>query len=213
MMQKTFKEIITNRRAINFFDQEREVPDALLREIVEDATHAPSSFNLQPWNLIVLRDQEEKMKLRKLAMNQPKVSEAPVTLIVLADTKAWHVDNPSFRIVLEKKFSDGELTEDKKDWFSGVCERLYGTSRDAEMAFGVKNTAFFAMSLMYAATARGLQTHPMDGFNHDGVKEAFNIPDHYWVPLLMAIGYHAPQAEIIPKKLRKTYDELTLRFH
>lgn len=211
-MEKAFKQMLQNRRAINFFDPERAVPDALLRELVEDATHSPSSFNLQPWNIMVLRDKEEKMRLQKLAMNQPKVSEAPVTLIVLADTKAWTKDNDAFNIVLNHKLSDGELKEDKIDWFHGVCGSLYGKSRDSELAFAVKNTAFFAMSLMYAATAKGIQTHPMDGFDHDGVKKEFNIPDNYWIPLLMSVGYHAQNAEILPVKKRKSYDELVISF-
>ncbi len=211
-MENKFKQILQNRRAINFFDSEREVPDALLRELVEDATHSPSSFNLQPWNLMVLRDNDEKMRLQKLAMNQPKVSEAPVTLIVLADTKAWAKDNDAFNIVLNHKLTDGELKEEQIDWFEGVCGRLYGQSRDFELAFAVKNAGFFAMSLMYAATARGVQTHPMDGFDHDAVRKEFNIPDNYWIPLLMAVGYHAKNAEILPVKKRKSFDELVLSF-
>lgn len=211
-MEKEFKQILQNRRAINFFNPERDVPEQLLRELVEEATHSPSSFNLQPWNMLVLRDKDEKMRLQKLAMNQPKVSEAPVTLIILADTKAWHKENDALHIVLNHKLQDGELKEEQKDWFFGVCERLYGKSRDSELAFAVKNTAFFAMSLMYAATAKGLQTHPMDGFDHDGVKKEFNIPDNYWVPLLMSVGYHADNAEILPVKKRKSYDELVLTF-
>ncbi|MEZ0575990.1 nitroreductase family protein [Halodesulfovibrio aestuarii] len=211
-MEKTFKQILQHRRAINFFDPERDVPEALLRELVEDATHSPSSFNLQPWNIMVLRDKEEKMRLQKLAMNQLKVSEAPVTLIILADTKAWHKDNEAFKLVKKHKLQDGELKEDQIDWFHGVCERLYGKSHDSELAFAVKNTAFFAMSLMYAAAARGLETHPMDGFDHDGVKKEFNIPENYWVPLLLAVGHHAKNAEVLPKKKRKSYDELVLSF-
>jgi len=35
-----------------------------------------------------------------------------------------------------------------------------------------------------AKTPSGLDTHPMDGFDHDGVKKAFDIPDNYWVLLL-----------------------------
>lgn len=211
-MENKFKQMIQNRRAINFFDSERDIPEALLKELVEDATHSPSSFNLQPWNLMVLRDQDRKMRLQKLAMNQPKVSEAPVTLIVLADTKAWAKGNDAFNIVLNHKLTDGELKEEQIDWFEGVCGRLYGQSRDFELAFAVKNAGFFAMSLMYAATARGIQTHPMDGFDHDAVKKEFNIPDNYWIPLLMAVGYHAKNAEILPFKKRKSFDELVLSF-
>lgn len=211
-MKKAFQDILQKRRAINFFDPDKDVSEALLQEIVEDATRSPSSFNLQPWNMIVLRTLDDKMRLRKLAMNQPKVSESPVTLIFLADTKAWHEENDAFNIVLTHKLHDGSLKEEQKDWFVGVCKKLYGRCRDSELAFAVKNTAFFAMSFMYSATSRGLQTHPMDGFDHDGVRKEFKIPDNYWIPLIMSVGYHAAQAEILPVKERKTYDEIILNF-
>jgi nitroreductase len=43
-----FKDVINKRRAVNFFDSEKSVSGELLREMVEMAAKAPSSFNLQP---------------------------------------------------------------------------------------------------------------------------------------------------------------------
>jgi nitroreductase len=62
------------------------------------------------------------------------------------------------------------------------------------------------MNLMYAATANGLESHPMDGFDHEGVRKAFNIPDNYWVPLLLALGYPKPGLELHPPKWRKSVE-------
>ena len=84
-----FIDVINNRRAVNLFNPNKEVGDATLKEIIETAAKVPSSFNLQPWSLIILKGHEEKMRLQSLAWNQPKVSEAPVTLIVLADRDGW----------------------------------------------------------------------------------------------------------------------------
>jgi len=50
-----FIDVINNRRAVNFFDPDKDVPDEKLRAMIETAAKAPSSFNLQPWSLIVLR--------------------------------------------------------------------------------------------------------------------------------------------------------------
>ncbi len=80
-----YKEITEKRRAINLFDPDRNVTNELLSEMIDLAARAPSSFNLQPWNLMVLRDTAAKEKLKALAWDQPKVVEAPVTFIVLAD--------------------------------------------------------------------------------------------------------------------------------
>ena len=90
-----YNEVVKNRRAINFFDPDRDVDDNLLTTVIETAALAPSSFNLQPWNLMVLRDKAEKEKLKALAWDQPKVVEAPVVLIVLADRTGWQEGHPT----------------------------------------------------------------------------------------------------------------------
>jgi len=208
-----FIDVINNRRAVNFFDPDKEVPDETLKAMIETAAKAPSSFNLQPWRLIVLRDQEEKMKLRKLAWDQTKVTEAPVTLIVLADRDGW---KEGHRFV-EKNFLEmikaGAMTEDQRQWFADARASLYGSNEEKQQAFACKNTGFFAMALMLAAKNMGLDTHPMDGFDHEEVRKEFNIPDNYWIPLLLAVGYFKEDQELAPPKWRKTYDEIVVKFH
>jgi nitroreductase len=207
-----FSQVINGRRAVNFFDTEKDVPDSILKEIIEMAATTPSSFNLQPWSLIALRTPEDKLRLQKLAMNQPKVSEAPVTLIVLADRNGWKDENPFVEKNFQEMIKAGTMTEDKRNWFSGARKRLYGKSPETELAFACKNTGFFAMSLMLSARNFGLETHPMDGFDHDGVKMEFNIPNNYWVPLLIAVGYFDETKKLSPPKWRKTADEILVRF-
>jgi len=208
----TFKELILSRRAVNFFDPEKEVTEQVLNEIIEMAARAPSGFNIQPWSLIVLREKADKLRLQKHAWNQPKVSEAPVCLIVLADKEGWIPGNP----FLEKNFREmvniGVMTEDQREWFDGACLSLYGTSEDRKVAFSCKNTGFFAMALMLAAKSLGLDTHPMDGFDIDAVREEFKIPDNYWIPLLLSVGYFKSDQKLMPPKWRKSVDEIIVRF-
>ncbi len=207
-----FREVIKSRRAVNFFDPEKDVSDELLRDMVETAALSPSGFNLQPWSLIVLRDREEKKRLQQHAWNQAKISEAPVTLIVLADMDAW---KPGHHFV-EKNFQElvnaGEMTEDKRGWFDNACRSLYGASEAKAVAYACKNTGFFAMSLMLAAKSLGLDTHPMDGFDMEKIRAEFNIPDNYWIPLLLAVGCLRDDITLRPPKWRKSYDEIVVSF-
>lgn len=209
----TFEEIVHKRRAINFFDPDREVSDEDLRNMVELAGRAPSSFNLQPWNLMVLRNADEKARLRKLAWDQPKVTEAPVTLIVLADRNGWREGHPTVEKTWQSFIEAGQFTEDQRDWFLNGAESLYNWSTEADLAFAAKNTGFFAMALMFAATSMGLDTHPMDGFEHEKVRKAFNIPAHFWIPLLLAVGYRKPDLELLPAKWRKSYEDIVVDFN
>jgi nitroreductase len=207
-----FKETIYKRRAVNFFDPDRNVTDAQLRNIVELASQTPSSFNLQPWNLMILRDPDAKAKLRKLAWDQPKVTEAPVILVFLADRNGWQPNHPIVMRNFKEMVAAGGMSEEQRDWFNDACKSLYGSSDLHAQAFANKNTGFFAMAFMLAAKHLGLDTHPMDGFDHQGVQAAFNIPDNYWIPLLMAVGYFHPDQTLLPPKWRKSFDEIVVSF-
>lgn len=206
-----FEQITQNRRSINFFDPEKEVPQDVIKKMVEIAGHTPSSFNLQPWNLMILKDKQQKEKLKDLAWDQPKIVEAPVTMIVLADKEGWKQGHPGFERTWQEMVKTG-MPETQRDWFLGATSSLYNWSPDANLAFAAKNAGFFAMSLMYAAVSLGLDSHPMDGFDHEAVKKAFNIPDRYWVTILLAVGYKKPGLELTPPKWRKTYEEIVVDF-
>lgn len=207
-----FKDVMQQRRAVNFFDTTKDVTYAQLKQIIETAALAPSGFNLQPWRVIVLRDKEKKETLRKVAMNQPKITEAPVVLIVLADREGWKKGNPGFEKDFVESVKEGSMKQEQYDWFCKATNSLYGSSPERQLAFACKNTGFFAMALMLAAKDAGLDSHPMDGFDIDGVHKAFNIPEQYWIPCLLAIGHFDKTKTLIPPKWRKSYEEIKIEF-
>ncbi len=207
-----FKEVMDGRRAINFFDSETDVPDNLIREMVGLASKTPSGFNLQPWSLMILRDQAQKERLKAHAWNQEKITDAPVTMIVLADTQGWTFENSFVEKTFSELVTSGEMAESQRDWFANAAATLYGASETRKVAFACKNAGFFAMSLMLAAKSLGLETHPMDGFDIDGVRKEFSIPDNYWIMMLLAVGYLKPGVTINPPKWRKSFDEIVVDF-
>ena len=207
-----FKDVMQQRRAVNFFDPTKDVTEAQLKEIIETAALAPSGFNLQPWNLIVLRDKAKKDMLRKVAWDQPKITDAPVVLIVLGDREGFKKGNAGFEKDFAESVKAGIMKQEQYDWFINAANSLYGVSPERQLAFACKNTGFFAMSLMLAAKDAGLDSHPMDGFDIDGVRKAFNIPDQYWIPLLLAIGYFDKTKTLLPPKWRKSYNEIVVNF-
>lgn len=207
-----YKDITEKRRSINFFDPDRALPEEIIEQMIDLASKAPSSFNLQPWNLMVLKETADKEKLKSLAWDQPKVVEAPVVFIVLADRNGWKEGHATVEKNWQQMIASGSMVPEQRDWFLNAAKSLYGWSPEASLAFAAKNTGFFAMGLMYAATSLGLETHPMDGFDHEGVRKAFNIPDNYWIPLLIAAGYAKPGLEVHPPKWRKNASEIIVSF-
>lgn len=198
-------EAIKGRRSIKFFDPDRALPDETLTELLGLARLTPSSMNLQPWNVVAVRTPERKKALRKCAMDQAKVEDAPATLIISAAPGALEENADK---VLSDWVSLGYLDEKAARGYRKFAGKHYGDpgSRD-RLVFAVKNSAFFAMSVMIAARGLGLETHPMDGFDEEAVKKEFGIGAGDTVICLIAVGWLKPGAELPPRAWRRGADE------
>ena len=196
---------IKERRSINFFETGKDIPNDKLKEMLEIANLSPSSFNLQPWKVVVVKDPERKKILKQCAFNQPKVEEASAVLIMVADPKAMeeNIDR-----MLDSWQELGYMKPEMRETYRGMANNLYGASDSLKRKiFAVKNTSLFAMNLMVAAKGLGLETHPMDGFDEECVKKEFNIPEDKIIPLLIAVGYLRQGITLLPRAFRRSIDE------
>lgn len=198
-------ETIKQRPSINFFQPGQTLSDEKLKELLEIANLAPSSFNLQPWKIIALRDPEKKKILKKCAFDQPKVEEASAVLIMVADPRG--VEENIDRVLdswQELGYMKPEMRENNK----GMAKNLYGELESLKRKFfAVKNTALFAMNLMIAAKGLGLETHPMDGFNEESIKKEFGISEDKIIPMLIAVGNLREGITLLPRAFRREIDE------
>lgn len=199
---------IKERRAVNFFEPGLKLEDAKVRELISIANLAPSSFNLQPWRVIVVRDQERKKTLRVCAMNQPKVEDASAVFIIIADPEGLELNRERMlQSFVEVGYFKGE---EQKEPVRGMTDVLYKEKESlTRKIFAVKNASLFAMNLMNAARGLGLETHPMDGFDEACIKREFGIPEDKIIPMLIAVGYLKKEATLLPRAFRREIDEFT----
>lgn len=77
-------EAIKGRRSIRAF-KNQEVPEEIIKKLIEAARWAPSAGNIQPWKFVVVRKPEIKRRLAEAALGQTFIEEAPVAIVVCAD--------------------------------------------------------------------------------------------------------------------------------
>ncbi|MBN2158458.1 MAG: nitroreductase family protein [Spirochaetes bacterium] len=193
-------EAIKTRRAINFFDSSRQIPADEIIKLLDVASLAPSSSNLQPWEAVLVDDPARKAALRKCAYNQAKVEEASAVLIVIANPGGLeeHID----RVMADRVEKGYMMKEDIEKQRQGPFKMYKEKESETRKLFAVKNAAFFAMNFMIAARGFGYETHPMDGFNAEEVKREFNIPNDRIIPVLIAVGYARPDLALKPRPFR-----------
>jgi nitroreductase len=72
---------ITSRRSIRKFTRDS-IPESVIDNIVKIGISAPSAGNLQPWRVVIVKDQNDKNQLSNAAGGQTFLSKAPVVFVV-----------------------------------------------------------------------------------------------------------------------------------
>ena len=197
--------LIKERRSINFFNASFELAQDKLKELLDLANLAPSSMNMQPWRVIAVKSPDRKKVLREIAFNQPKVEEASVVLIIIADPALLEKNMDA---VLSNWAELGYIKEEAKEKSKSSALYLYGEADSTiSKIWAVKNASLFAMSVMFAAKALGLESHPMDGFDEEKVKKEFGIEERCVVPMLIALGQINPGTKLLPRAMRRQVNE------
>src|SRR6476620_10873211 len=84
-----FLDVIQARRSVRTYDPTMQTSREKMTEMLELATLAPSSSNLQPWRFLVIDKPELKQKLLPIAYNQQQVVEASAVIAVLGDVESY----------------------------------------------------------------------------------------------------------------------------
>ncbi|MEO0717074.1 MAG: nitroreductase family protein, partial [Planctomycetota bacterium] len=82
-------EAIEARRAVKHYDADFSMPEADFEKLFDLALLSPTSFNIQNWRFVAVRDAEQKQKIRAAAWDQAQVTDASVTVVLCGDPKAW----------------------------------------------------------------------------------------------------------------------------
>jgi len=77
-------EVIKKRTSIRNY-RTTPVSDSVVKEIIEAATNAPSSGNVQDWEFIIVKNQKTKDNLAEAAFNQTFIAKAPLVIVVCSD--------------------------------------------------------------------------------------------------------------------------------
>ena len=84
-----FYDVIKNRRSVREYDPEKEIPDDVLKRILEAGRIAPSAGNRQPWKFLVVKSEEIREKVCQ-SYGRGWVRNAPVMLVAVGyRDRAW----------------------------------------------------------------------------------------------------------------------------
>jgi nitroreductase len=180
---------IAKRRSIKTFKSDPITPE-LLKQLVELTVAAPSSYNIQSWQIILVQDEAQKAALSAASFNQQQVVQAPVTFIFAADAKA---DEQNLAPVLEGGLETGAWNEGTVNYFKTAIPQFQAGLGEKRREYAIKDAIIAATHLVLAAESLGLSTCFMNGWIEDKVKQVIGAdgnPD-LAIAVLVPVGYAA----------------------
>jgi nitroreductase len=179
---------IIKRRSIKTFKTDPISPE-LLKRLVELTVAAPSSYNVQSWQIILVQDEAQKAALSAASWNQQQVVQAPVTFVFAADPNA---DKKNLTPILEKGIETGAWNEGTVNYFKTAIPQFQATLGEKRREYAIKDAIIAATHLVLAAESLGLSTCFMNGWIEEKVKEVIGATDpDLAIAVLVPVGYAA----------------------
>ncbi|HYX18582.1 MAG TPA: nitroreductase family protein [Nostoc sp.] len=180
---------IAQRRSIKTFKTDPIAPE-LLKQLVKLTVAAPSSFNIQGWQIILVQDEAQKAALSAASWNQQQIVQAPVTFVFAADPNAGE---QNLTPILERGLETGAWNEGTVNYFKSAIPQFQAGLGDKRREYAIKDAIIAATHLVLAAESLGLSTCFMNGWIEDQVKEVIGAGDNpdLAIAVLVPVGYAA----------------------
>ncbi len=192
-----FEQLCEARHSVRKYEPDVTISDAELKEIFGMVIQGPSSFNIQHWQFVVVRDDEKKADLKDLSYGQTQVADCAAVILVCGrldaylDAQRIYADTPS------------DVQEKYIPRIEGSYSDQYALQRDEV----IRSSSMAAMSLMYAAKSKGWDTGPMIGFDTKKVGQYLELTEQL-VPVMMIVLGKALNGEQPDRAYRRSLSEV-----
>lgn len=175
----------------------RKVPQGTLDTILEAARLAPSSYGLQPYSVLVVKDAAVRDRIRQAACDQPQVTECSHLLVFAAwvEVDGRHVDELISLTAEARGFDPMELEGYRQSLHSAVA----GFAEPALRHQWAARQAYIALgTALAAAAAERIDASPMEGFDPTALDALLGLEEQgLRSVVLLALGYRDTEQDYL----------------
>ncbi|MFV0557405.1 MAG: nitroreductase family protein [Enterococcus sp.] len=182
-----FSDIVFGRKSVRAYDETYKIPQAEMLAMIQEASIAPSSVNMQPWRFVVAESAEAKAKLKPLIRFNTRQNDTSSAMILIFGDMECHTYGEE---IYSQAVAEGKMPQEVKEQQLGAIIPYYENFTRQEMNDVVKvDASLAAMQMMLVARAHGYETNPIGGFEKDQLAETFGLDKERFVPvMILSIG-------------------------
>ncbi|MCB0320488.1 MAG: nitroreductase family protein [Bdellovibrionales bacterium] len=172
-------EAIYSRRAVKQYDASHRLSSEEEKKLLEAAIQSPTSFNIQHWRFVIVRDPELRKEIRAVANDQAQITDSSLLIVLTADLKAWAKEPSRYW-----RNAPSDISSLLVNWMGLFYDGNEQLQRDEAMRSG----GIVAQTLMLAARGLGYDSCPMIGFDQEKVAELIRLPKDHVIGLIVVVG-------------------------
>ncbi|AIE75771.1 MULTISPECIES: nitroreductase family protein [unclassified Synechocystis] len=176
---------IYQRRSVKHFDPDHRLTAEEERKLLEATIQAPTSFNIQHWRFLIIRDPQLRQTIRDKYGNQAQMTDASLLILVAADVNAWDKDPARYW---------RNAPQEVANYLVGAIGSFYGGKPELQRDEAQRSIGMAMQNLMLAAKAMGYDSCPMIGFDLENVAKLVKLPADYAIGPMVAIGKRTEDA-------------------
>lgn len=196
------------RYATKQFDSSKKIADGDLELIKESIQLSATSFGLQLFKVLIIKDQATKEKLKAAAYNQSQLADASHILVFCnyATPDDKYVDE----YITNKAKSLGAKESDLAGYGDYMKGAINGRSVEAFETWTAKQTYIALGTALEAAAELKIDNCPMEGFDPAQFSEILGLKEQNLnAAVVAAIGYRSDEDAVQHQpKVRKTKEKL-----
>ncbi len=195
------------RYATKKYDTTKKVSEDDLQQIKEAIRLSPSSYGLQAFKILDIKDKDIREKLKLASYWQPQITEASHLLVFCgyADVNDGHIDE-YLNLKADTQGFDVELLKEFRNFMKVFIEGR----KSGKQVWAAKQT-YIALSNAIAACAElKIDSTPMEGFEAEKYNEILGLSSKgLKADVLLAIGYRSDEDKTqYDVKIRKPMESL-----
>ena len=201
-----FEQLATARHSAMNFVKDFKMTEEDFHKIFNLTKSAPSAYNLQFTNYLVVLDEEKKESIRALNFDQYKIHTASAAVIVMGNKQSVEQENAEkiYGPMKMLKMMDETTYELTLNTIKSYADNLK-TDPDKLKEELFLNAGLHAMLFMLSAKHYGFDTCPMHIHHVDALRQEFNIPENLEPMMLITVGKSVDKTR--PRGYRKPVGE------
>lgn len=201
------------RYATKKMDASKKVSEQDINTIKEAIRLSASSYGLQPYKVLDIRDEEIRASLKPHCWNQSQITDASHLFIFCNRTEVSPADVDSF--VQLKANINGFPPEQGKAYSQFVSAKLAEKSSEEQFHWSAKQAYIALGNALTACAELRIDSTPIEGFEAEPVNSFLKLSEQGLnACVLLAIGYRSKEdATQHAKKVRKSSDDLFKEIH